>query len=739
MKIYFNKSIVFVLFLVNTLFLVAQDKVYIDVKVKMDFPLVKKFAQYNAGVVPYNNFLLDLDKIKEVNAHSMRFDLSIGKGGLSSSPDVVSGSNGVITKYDFSRLDAIAKKLNERNVLPLYSWCYIPLPFQGSSGYKYNNINVNLGNWQTLWQNMHKDFAAHYKSNNIRIGFHELYNEPDIEEFLLKNDFTNYYNQMYHYGVLGIKEGDPDAVVGGPANAIASNTGGFIDYVNLNNLPLDFLSFHSYGDSKSFAFWVNGLNTVRSNLSKYSRFNTTDIFIDEFSWVNIGAGSRFDDYASFNFYPAAALTFDVFNNLLTQPDVTLIHWAQFNNAGQQGMGLIDYLGHRRAMFNAFKIFADMPVERLKLSSTNASCKGMASVDQHKVSVVVWNNKTISDTITVSIKNIPFSTSTFRLYRIDTAHASYYSNLSENLAVVEQKTITADSIVWKGLVPKKAIVYITLNENSSIVDFNPDQYFNFVANDIRVYHYYPKRGSTVTNYAEFDRKTWIAYLGTGDGASGTSHAQTAVEAYHLPHFLDIMVDTSGSMKYMNNNSIAGVRIDYYENGAYTKSVLFHDSIYSPNRTALMPWGTKTQANQVVRVDSLKYFTVDLNKYAPASWDTIQRRAIISFILQNTGNNTRAKFTIRRNINDTLSVRHISFTEKSTLKAFSNKGNTYVYIENMNGVKDFTLYDLNGQTLYNTLNTPNDSIVWNTVDLPEGIYFVKVQSQNQVVSQKIYIGK
>jgi hypothetical protein len=70
-------------------------------------------------------------------------------------------------------------------------------------------------------------------------------------------------------------------------------------------------------------------------------------------------------------------------------------------------------------------------------------------------------------------------------------------------------------------------------------------------------------------------------------------------------------------------------------------LFHGGLYNAGRNAEMPWGTKRQAEQVVQVAALTNFTFAPANYAPSNWDG---RAILSFIMQNSGANTRARVQV-----------------------------------------------------------------------------------------------
>lgn len=120
-----NKSIAKIVFLMVAISLVNSgysQNIRVDFGTKTDPPLFKKFDQYNAGIVkPYSNYNRDLDKLYEVDAHSLRLDLSIGKSSSTfSDPQIVEGTPNNIT-YNFDLLDDLTMKLNERNVLPFWS------------------------------------------------------------------------------------------------------------------------------------------------------------------------------------------------------------------------------------------------------------------------------------------------------------------------------------------------------------------------------------------------------------------------------------------------------------------------------------------------------------------------------------------------------------------------------------------------------------------------------------------
>ncbi|MDD5570369.1 MAG: T9SS type A sorting domain-containing protein [Bacteroidales bacterium] len=716
-----------------------SQTITVDYAVKADPPLLKKFAQYNAGCInPYSNYTRDIDKLNEVDAHSFRIDLSIGKSdGTFSNPEVVQGTPANIT-YNFTLLDDLVTKLNDRNVLPLWSWCYIPVPLQDAGDWK--NLKESIANWRDLYKEIHKQYALHYKNAGLRIGFHEIYNEPDLfGVFLNQSDFNNYYFEMYKYGALGIKEGDSEAVVGGPAYAIGEwipGSGAFLDYVVTNTLPLDFCSFHSYMDGTS---WPGEMDGIADGLDSRG-FKTADIFIDEYSWLNgdNGGSTSVGANSPFNFYAAAARTFETMNVILNRTDVTMIHWAQFMEStfGDDPYGMIRKDGHRKAAFNAFKIYADMPVERNSATITNGNIKGWASSDTHKVCLVFWNNATSTQSVSVKLNNISFPTGNFRLYRIDSTNASYFSGAHENLEVEESQTaISTSEFTWSGNIPKKGVIYIVVDDNSGVTDFNPNQHNNFVAKDIRTYHYYPVRKKTY--YAEFDRKRWIAYLGMG--TDNSSHAQTGVVAENLPDGIDVAFVNDGTMQTIDKNSLLGLRVDYRVEGAYTKGVLFHGGIYNPLRDAEMAWGTKLQANEVHQVD-LSSFSILFADYAPASWDG---RVIISFIMQNTGANRKAKVVVKKKqIPSNISAKNTS--QNFNIKVYPNPSNNGIFSiksENTNykGNILISISDLTGRECYSEIIPANSLCTINTNGkLKSGAYLMTIKHESgKRIVKKVFI--
>lgn len=634
-----------------------------DLSESENLSLLKKITMYNAGTIdPISNYERDLDLIEALNAESLRIDLSIGKGDGGRN---YTGDEWLVTgegddwrnyEYNFEQLDDIVSQLLDKDVLPYMSWCYVPKPLQENANdlrLGWTNLNQNLPNWKEAWQQIYYNYAKHYLEEGLQIGYHEIYNEPDLfGVFMNYQDFQNrLYNDMYIYGALGILQADPDATIGGPAFAIAENAGstGFIDAVKNSNSPMDFFSFHSYMDGNT---WPSELNYVDNLIARDRYFETTAIHINEFSWLHSENGGQSGANSDFNTYRGGAKTLSAIMEVVGRTDVQWAHWAQFmeSTCGDDPYGLIFKNGHVKAAYNAIKMYNDMPVWRYKVLSSKDSSpiRAVCSANDTKIGYLLWNTTGKSQSVNVKIDNSNFTNATRRVYRIDQNHGSYRENPSaEHLVAEDIGGIDLENgNIWSGTIPANGVVYITLNEDG-YDDFSAwnDRNTSF-ATDVKTSYYYADRAKLdrvydgTSSYSHFDRNSWTMYL--SQGAFNDAHANASIIVRDMPEQFTVEFKTEGYVRSVDNNSALAFRIDFYDetSGCYTNSVLFHNGVYSTSRNAtLAPWGTGEAPDKVVEFDGFDY-NIDLSKYAPKGWDASTGKAQISFMMQNTGANTRA---------------------------------------------------------------------------------------------------
>lgn len=606
----------------------------------VDPPLLKKVAQYNAGCIQplFENYDRDWDRIDELYADSFRIDLTVGKDE-GTAGQVVTDDYEIYDwnqetdhykvdknslNYDFTRLDKVVKYMSDHNILPYMSWCYIPAPLQVDGNA--HNLDNNIDNWQEVWEEIYYNYAKHYRDAGVKIGYHEIFNEPDLEilkiwgamdedttMFLDIDDFApngdpskGVYNDMYEYGAKGILRADPDATIGGPAFALGEigveGWVGFLNRVISKNLPLDFYSFHTYMDGETWFISderraegiTSELEKVIAGLSKDDYFLKTALHITEYNWLNDQTGSSGGLMSPYNYYTAAPKTLDTVMEAVNRTQIQWVHWAQFmeSTAGYDPYGLIEHVnGNVKAAFNALKIYADMPVWRYEstFSKENTGLKSMVSSSDDKISLAIWNNNSPDEEngdrfVKIDFDNAKFQSGKRRVYRIDETHASYFDNKKSPELVAEQVGgCDTGDLIWQGTVPAGGVVYITVNKDGA-EDFKAYENTSVFADDIKTSYWYEDRyrgleGSRQDyadyaaglsgSYSHFDRKSWTMYLGMGsatgiDGAyEGQAHASSSVIVRDLPMKFTVDLSTEGNVRMLNKNSTLGFRVDFFD--------------------------------------------------------------------------------------------------------------------------------------------------------------------------------
>lgn len=599
----------------------ADVAVVADFSVALDPPLVKKFDFMNSGIVPLWRYRRDVDLINDLKAQSLRVDLFWGAPEINGwTAEMITGSAQDL-QIDFTEIDELSRLLKERGVGGYWSYCYNPLPLQAGFGHASHPSNLEA------WREIMFQFARHFRDADLRPDYHAIWNEPDLDIFY--NRPVEVYSQLYKFGVEGLRAGDPDAFVGGPELAFTDEwIDPFLDFVEENKLPLDFFAFHAIGVSP-----ISRVNTARRKIKNRPYFDTTELVFSELNPSMIFNSPQ----APVVRYTQAALILDHIARLVDEPDITRVHWAQFMDSSVDTLGVVSLEGHRRAAYNAFKLYAMMPVDR-RAVAVSRPLSALASTDARTSGLLLWNRSRSDKRLSVVLKNIPFARGALRVYRIDEQHGSYFENPdSEALTEVETyEDVDTSDLTWQGEIPDHGVLYLEVSDGSGASELNS---IEPVAEIIRVNRYFPDRAKD--NFAEFDRSTWIARLGMG--AQDFADSRIGIVLEDLPSALALSFLAEGEPRELDANSLLGLRLDYAVGARYERAVLFHSGLYSPGRDAAVPWGTGRRADEVVEMADLSTMRLEPSFYAPAGWGG---RIILSLMMQNTGAGTRAKVRIRR---------------------------------------------------------------------------------------------
>ena len=581
-------------------------------------PLVKtKFGVYQTPLVTLPRLLDSIALLREAGVRDLRYETGWGK------PDVIAfdqiGGTPAHLTYDFSMLDAFLGGLQRADVRPLLALTYNPTPLQTRTEWaRWKDMPSDLN----AWREINRAYAAHLKTLGARASY-EVWNEPDMPEpngkMFFSGDASD-YARLYAQSVAGVQSGDSEASVGGPAAAYDLN------YLKpLLDQKLDFASIHGYDN---YAGQIAGMRGALKN--------RPDVPI----WLT--------EYASFSDLPAngpqsrhagAMRFFRDAKGLLALTDVTKVYWAQWLDAGDApGMGFITFDGHRKAIYNALKIYNMMPIDRVFVGADNAqTLDAMASSSAHRASAVIWNTSDQVQTATVNLRDLPFENGVLQTFRIDANHASYVDNpATEMLTPIQTSPFRgARNRVWRGVVPAQSVVYLQVSD-AATPPVAASRDASQIGDWVRNYVWFPDRDAE--SFADFDAPTATARLGTGAG----NNAQIGVVLDNPARQIKIRVQNS------NARALCAMRLDFQgRDGQYSRSIWIHNQNDLAAREAEWPWGKRGVADAYIfqsDINNGRAFTLDLTRLAPANWNG--RRVILSFVLREAARDARAKWTMER---------------------------------------------------------------------------------------------
>ncbi len=696
----------------------AQVNVVADLSQPVDFPLIKtKFGVYETPILDIKGKLNTMSALDSLGVQLLRYENGWGKNDIDFNGGQIKGTSGKLEYHreDYTRF--LRAVVNSGSDL-LISHSYTPDPLKPADDWRDRPSNLDV------WEKINHDYAVYGRGLGFHRLYYEIWNEPDFFWFSTFDKET--YFQLYKNGAKGVKSGDMDAKVGGPVTAFTNWHTDFIKFVEDNQLPLDFLSGHAYGNADG------QVEAMRRALGTYER-SEVDMLLTEFASYPTEPNTAYQPGGKVEQYGAAADFLSDVKNLLQHTDLTRVYWAQWTSE----MGLLTYGGKKKALYNAFKIYNELPVDR-KSVSVGQGIDALAAADAHRAGIVAWS--TLEDreqALHIDLQNLPFATGTAELYRIDATHASYLENRnSENLTIVETYRIADHALSWDGTLPAKGTVYLKLFDDTHTAE--PAE--RKVATVIQTKNWYYDRGNT--HYAYFNPRTWYARLGMG---SSKDEAQALVGAIveDIPAKLQVNLITTGVLKVVNDRTALGVRVDYQQvDGQYRYSTFHHQGLASAEET--FPWGTQTKPDTLFEVKDLGDFVVDVAANAP---EKFRGRIILSFIMQNTGKNTSATVKVSQASEEVMPVQALvtaieNNPESYPLKLYPNPVEKTLKIDLAtyhNPKLHLAVYDISGKmVLQRSWKTFYQEQLQLPVDhLKDGIYLMHVSNAKGQVHSKKFI--
>ena len=366
----------------------TSARIDIDLARRFGRPLSKeRLSVYNSGLVPIERYRRDARFFAETGAESLRIDLGWGAEWMPWKNQPVTFDSDGAVQYHFEETDELVDLLASTHTRPYWSYCYVPIAARPQDG-----------DWRTMgasdqiWVDMVAAYVAHSRERGAAVGYHEVYNEPDLrdertgEPVFYSGDLEDYL-ELYRAASRAIQRADPDALIGGPALAFPLVNGlwldRFLEMVRSEGLPLDFLSFHHYGtfsvegslDVVDKALVGFDLPYLETHLNEYNSFP-----------IDYPEGGTQDTHLL-----ASAFAADI-PRLLDRSDLTKTSWAQFLDSGQGNFsGMVTINGVPKPIYEVYEFYQRMPLARRAVTVTGPAGVGaIASSHESGSAILAWN-------------------------------------------------------------------------------------------------------------------------------------------------------------------------------------------------------------------------------------------------------------------------------------------------------------------------------------------------------------
>lgn len=158
-------------------------------------------------------------------------------------------------RYNWQYIDDIYDFLLSIGMKPFVELSFMPDALASGNGtifwWKANVTPPrDYARWDGLITALVKHWTKRYGAAQVASWRFEIWNEPNLRLFWQPPEGENprdAYFELYQHTANDIASVDPDYIVGGPAGAGPVWTRELIDFCQAKNVPLDFISYHSYG------------------------------------------------------------------------------------------------------------------------------------------------------------------------------------------------------------------------------------------------------------------------------------------------------------------------------------------------------------------------------------------------------------------------------------------------------------------------------------------------------------
>ncbi|MCX7985157.1 MAG: glycoside hydrolase [Bacteroidetes bacterium] len=314
--------------------------------------------------------------------------------------------------------------------------------------------------WEDLIYNIVLHFTERYGASEVETWYFEVWNEPNLDAFW--DGTQEEYFKLYEVTARAIKRVNTTYRVGGPATAGAAWVPEMITYCHANNVPIDFISTHSYGVKHGYLDELGKSGTILSKdewsvsgdvLNSRKQIAQSPMPHLELHYTEWSSSYTPSDPIHDSYHQAAYIL-QKLKQVGDAPN-SMSYWVFtdiFEEAGPRftpfhgGFGLLNYQGIKKPAYYAYMYLNKLGEYELHNSdSASFVCK-----DRHgNIQILLWDfththpgdsvlnqmyyirdlPSTFKGTIRVEVSNLPagrYKVETYQIgYKVNDAYTTYY--------------------------------------------------------------------------------------------------------------------------------------------------------------------------------------------------------------------------------------------------------------------------------------------------------------------------
>lgn len=339
--------------------------------------------------------------------------------------------------FDFTGLDRTYDRFLATGLKPVVELSFMPKELTEDPDYTVFEYRAQVSvpkdwdRWGDLVRAVTEHLRERYGADEVATWEFEVWNEANLEVFW--NGTQDDYHRLYEVAARAVKSVDPRIRVGGPSSAAAGWVGAFLEFCRENDVPVDFVSTHTYG---------NAPLDMRPLTRSFAE--ATGKPEPEVLWTEWGVTPTHFHRVNDTVF-AAPFVLRGMKSALTSTDA-LAYWVcsdHFEELGwpprllHGGFGLLTVGNLRKPRFWALYLLSALAGGRVPVECTGdgaeSHVEALATRTDETVDVLVWNGvldqskidgaAELARTVTVAVSGLAPGTYSVESARVDATHAN----------------------------------------------------------------------------------------------------------------------------------------------------------------------------------------------------------------------------------------------------------------------------------------------------------------------------